>query len=83
MECISRVKDALSIKVTPCRYPALCMHSEGSSDCSWTGLYIYMVYISANFDTQKILTFRSPFKAALRVYRFAAGQVFVAFENPC
>ena len=34
--------------------------AKGLSDCSWTGLYIYIR--KKKIETQKILTFRTPFQ---------------------
>ena len=67
-------------------YPAPCMRSEGSSDCSWTGLYIYICknklklkkysLSEVHFNTGRFL-----FEFNGLQYRFVAGQVFVAFAN--
>ena len=60
---------SLFVPMTGYSYTAPRMRSEGSSDCSWTGIYI----VSAKnffFKTHKILTFRSPFqhrKASFRI----------------
>ena len=64
------------------------MRSEGSSDCSWTGLYSIVSakkclklkkysLSDVHFNTGRLL-----FEVNGLQYRFAAGQVFVAFANP-
>ena len=54
--------------VDPFNYPMLRMHSEGSSDCSWAGLYILYVCKKSlklkNTHFQKSISIR---KASLRI----------------
>ena len=59
--------------------PMPCMHSEGSSDCSWTRIDSAKKQHSlskVHFNTGRLLEFNG------LQYHFAAGQVFVAFANP-
>ena len=79
----------VEVSALACNYPAPRMRSEGSNDCSWTGLYGVYIYSKKNLKLKKYSLLEVHFNTGRLLfefnglqYRFAAGQVFVAFANP-
>ena len=60
-----------------CYYAAPCMRSEGSSGCSWTGIYIFIYNIILNY-LQKY--FETP-KYSLSEVHFNTGRLLFEFNG--